>query len=201
MADVADVFISYHIASASNVVQRIDAELRRRGISCWYTEKDFAPGEDFARAVPREIAACRVFLLILDRGASRSPHVENEWGLAFRQKSVDIILFQVEKGFTSKWVDYCLVHTQRIDGTVPPIDDRIREVVDRIEEIVGVSKPRTTSEPLPIERKSPFGKKRREEQKEAERQKRELRKTQEELRRAKKEVERLREELRRRKNV
>ena len=138
---MADVFISYHVASAAGIVRQINAELRRRGIYCWYSETGVLVGEDFARAIPTEIEACRVFLLVLDEGANRSQYVENELGLAFRRKSrgeaIDIIPFQVEKSSLSGWMDYYLLHIQRIDGTVPPIYDRVREVVDQIEKVVG----------------------------------------------------------------
>lgn len=129
VANVADVFISYHVASGADVVRQIAEELHRRGISCWYSETGVAGGEDFAQTVPPQIEACKVFLLMVDEGATKSPHVENELGLAFKRKGEIMILpFRVEKCALSDWMRYYLVHTQIMDDRDKLID-RITKLV------------------------------------------------------------------------
>ena len=74
---VADVFISYHHDSAEKLVEQIAAALEKAGISCWYAKRDIPPGGDFARYIPLQINACKVFLLILSSGVCESRHVQN----------------------------------------------------------------------------------------------------------------------------
>lgn len=135
---MADVFISYHVKSASTVVRSISEQLEKRGISCWYSDTGVLGGEDFARTVPPEIASCRVFLLILDEGAAQSPHVESELGLAFKRKNeIKIIPFRTEKCPLSDWMQYYFVHIQIMNPHVkPPLEDRILELIFRVEKVV-----------------------------------------------------------------
>ena len=138
---MADVFISYHVASAKAAVEQIAAQLKKRGITYWYSETGVAGGEDFASTVPRQINACKVFLLMVDEGAAKSLHVQNELGLAFKRKSkgqdITILPFLVGECAFSDWMSYYLVHTQimynrdklieRIAELVPPSVPLVRK--------------------------------------------------------------------------
>ena len=82
---MADVFISYHEDSAGELAERIAAALDAGGVSCWCARREIGAGGDFAEAIPREIGRCRIFLLLISRGAVESPYVRNEIGLAFKR--------------------------------------------------------------------------------------------------------------------
>lgn len=136
---MADVFISYHIKSALETARKISGRLAERGISCWYSETGIRGGEDFAKTVPPQIETCKVFLLIVDKGAVQSNHVGNELGLAFKRvNQIAIIPFQTEECDLTYWTKYYLVHIQimKPDSTLS-MDDRIEKLVSRVEEAVG----------------------------------------------------------------
>ena len=119
---MADVFISYHEASAGELAEQIADALDAAGISCWCARRDMLPGSDFARVIPPQIHECRLFLPILNDSVYSSRHVENEVGLAFSRlnKGEAIRIFPVEIGsFARKdWVEYYFIHTQSIKVTL-----------------------------------------------------------------------------------
>ena len=113
---MADVFISYHEQSAGDIAAKIAAALEEAGISCWYAKRDIPAGGDFARYIPPQIDACKVFLLILNEGVYQSNHIENEVGLAFSRlnkgDNIKIIPLEIGDFKRESWVRYYLVHTQ-----------------------------------------------------------------------------------------
>lgn len=82
---MADVFISYHMATAGETVRKIATALEQRGLSCWYAEKDTLPGIQFAGVIPQAIRECELFLVVLDEGGNRSRDVWNEIALAYNK--------------------------------------------------------------------------------------------------------------------
>ena len=68
---MADVFSSYHEKSAGEIAAKIADALESVGISCWYAKRDIPSGGDFARSIPTQIDACKVFLLILNDNVVR----------------------------------------------------------------------------------------------------------------------------------
>ncbi|MBQ9618270.1 MAG: toll/interleukin-1 receptor domain-containing protein [Oscillibacter sp.] len=61
---MAEVFISYHEASAGALAGEIAGRLDKAGISSWCARRDMPPGADFADEIPSQIDACRLFLLL-----------------------------------------------------------------------------------------------------------------------------------------
>ncbi|MBQ6206705.1 MAG: leucine-rich repeat protein [Oscillospiraceae bacterium] len=111
MAEVKEVFISYHEASAWELVWKLADRLESAGISCWYAGRDIPIGGDFSVTVPKQIADCKVFLLILDKGAVKSEHVHTELYDAFdRYNKKEIAIFPLQIGdFTlTGWAHYFL---------------------------------------------------------------------------------------------
>ena len=108
---MADVFISYHEKSSGDIAKQIAEALNDVGVSCWYAEKDMPTGADFARVIPEEINRCKIFLLILDDGATQSRHVESELGLAFGGDRT-VMPYQVEQCALPGWMRYYLGHAQ-----------------------------------------------------------------------------------------
>lgn len=136
---MADVFISYHVASAAATVRQICEQLDKRGITYWYSETGVSAGESFARIIPRQIKMCKVCLWILDQGAAESKHVEREIMLADKAEDVKIIPFCLESirlNPQSEWTEYYLANIQKMDARTPPLDRRIKELVNLIEEIL-----------------------------------------------------------------
>lgn len=138
--DVSEVFVSYHEASAGELAQTIADKLEEAGISCWCARRDMPFGGDFARTIPGQIDACKVFLLLLNENAYRSDHIESEVGLAFsrRNKKRNLRILPVEIGdFTRRdWIEYYLIHTQSMKFPENPDARRIQELVNRIADLL-----------------------------------------------------------------
>ena len=133
---MADVFISYHEESAGELAEQIADALDDAGISAWCARRDMALGGNFAREIPNQIHACRLFLLILDDNVYHSEHIENEVGIAFSRvnKKENIRILPLELGeFTRKdWVEYYLIHTQGVKFPAQPDEKRLQRLVKQI---------------------------------------------------------------------
>ena len=134
---MADVFISYHEASAGELAQKIAEALDAAGISSWCARRDMPLGDDFARHIPKQIQNCRLFLWILNNDAYHSRHIEHEVGLAFRRlnQRKDIIILPIETpDFVlddGEWIAYYLIQIQ--SGKLPQADEaHIRKLVQTI---------------------------------------------------------------------
>ena len=132
---VAEVFISYHESSAGGLAAQIADTLEASGISCWYAKRDIPTGGDFARAIPLQIDACKVFLLILNENAQTSEHIGNELALAFRRwnRKKDITIFPVKIGDFEEesWIKYYLVRAQILKCAVLDAE-RMQELTRRV---------------------------------------------------------------------
>ena len=149
---MADVFISYHEASAGELAEEIADRLEDAGISCWCARRDMPLGGNFAREIPSRIHDCRLFLLILNESVYHSEHIESEVGIAFsrRNKQEDIRILPLEIGdFTRKgWVEYYLIHAQSVKFPENPDEQRIQRLVKRIARLLG-------KEPAPQQKPKP----------------------------------------------
>ena len=142
---MADVFISYHMKSAGEVVRQIAEALERDGVSCWYADNDMELGVAFMSAAARAIDQCKVFLAVLNRDALCSAHVAAEFALAFQRyneddKQIRLVPFMIDqtkfKEINSPNCDsigYCAALFSRIDG-VPPDEAHIRALAEKIRE-------------------------------------------------------------------
>lgn len=148
---MADVFMSYHVKSASEIVKEIVTALEareigtgsaRRNISCWYSGRDMPSGADFSHIVPSEIEKCNIFLVVMDRGALKSRHVERECKFADKRftgpesDTIKIIPYRVEDCDSDVGVGYYLTNIQRIDGiphTRRNMNRLVSEVVSTLE--------------------------------------------------------------------
>ena len=98
---MADVFISYHMESAGEVVRRIGAVLEADGVSCWYAERDMTLGA-FVGEIAEEIENCKVFLLVLNKESFHSAYVAAELALAFDRyahdcRQIALIPFRIDQ--------------------------------------------------------------------------------------------------------
>ena len=147
---MADVFISYHEDSAGELAEQIADALAAAGISCWYAKRDMPIGGDFARNIPPQINACRLFLLLLNDGVYQSRHIENEVGLAFSRlnKGENILILPLEIGnFIRKdWVAYYLIHTQSLKIALLDSVNQ-QELTRKIAESLGVTPKKTNPTP------------------------------------------------------
>ena len=128
-----DVFISYHTSTAMNIVSELGEKLESQGISCWYAPRDCEG--NFDEAIMSALNKASIFLLIINQGSMQSEHVKNEIHAAFTrysQKHMFITLFQIDDYPVNDTVQYFLGRIHRINGSQPPMKERIEEVVYRI---------------------------------------------------------------------
>lgn len=139
VTDTKDVFISYHMKSASEIVKQIAAALESVGITCWYAERDLPLGTTWTEDIPKAIHACKILLFILDEKSNRSEHVQNELHLAFQRiskhESVKIVTFKVDDCTLSDGVAYFTSRFQTINGK-PPDKERIQNLIEQLTVII-----------------------------------------------------------------
>ncbi len=137
-----DVFISHHTDTSLNIVEAIVNKLESNGIKCWYAPRDTE--DDFAGSITRAIKQCKVFLLILNKDASESPHVLNELNTVTKRLSkkeeVHILPFHTADDEISDRADYYVGRMHWIDAMTPPLEQRIDELCSRIGNILDVDR-------------------------------------------------------------
>ncbi len=134
-----DVFISHHTSSSLPIVEAIASRLEGAGIRCWYAPRDTEGS--YAGTIARAIASCKVFLLILNKSSSESPHVLNEIDLATKRltkgEDFSIIPFHIANDGISDDAQYYLGRLHWIDATTPPMDKHIDALCARIAKHLG----------------------------------------------------------------
>ena len=134
-----DVFISYHTDSSLHIVEAIVNKLEAGGVRCWYAPRDTEGA--YAGIIAKAISACKVFLLILNKPASESPHVLNELDLVTKRlakkEDVSIVPFHTADDDITDEAQYYLGRMHWIDAVTPPMYQRIDELCGRIFKIFG----------------------------------------------------------------
>ena len=137
---MADVFISYHEASAGDIAAKIADALKEAGISCWYAEQDLTIPVVFAEEIEEEIQDCKIFLLILNKESLQSAHIRNEVGLAFQRinnhEQMALMPVKVENCALSGALNYYL-NTLQISNAIPPNEQNIQRLIKRISIVLG----------------------------------------------------------------
>lgn len=135
-----DVFVSYHTESSLKIIESIVNKLEANSIKCWYAPRDTE--DDYAGSISKAINDCKVFLLILNKDASESPHVLNELNKVTKRLSkkeeIHVIPFHVADNEISEAADYYIGRMHWIDAMTPPLERRIEELYYKIQQIVGV---------------------------------------------------------------
>lgn len=134
-----DIFISHHTNSSLHIVEAIVNKLEAGGVRCWYAPRDTEGA--YAGIIAKAISACKVFLLILNKPASESPHVLNELDLVTKRlakkEDVNIIPFHTADDDITDEAQYYLGRMHWIDALEPPMYQRIDELCSRIFKIFG----------------------------------------------------------------
>ena len=85
------VFISYS-SKDSKIVEKIVAMLKEAGISYWKAPEMIPAGSNYAREIPRAIAQCQVFLLVISSYSQESIWVEKEIDCAINDRKTIVPL-------------------------------------------------------------------------------------------------------------
>ena len=137
---MADVFISHHVDTTWELAARIADKLKSAGISCWYCERDEKAGFRYMEKIAEAIESSRIFLLILNQKATYSDIINKEIHLAQELiqegKPIQLLQFRIEncKPTRAMRLIFAGIHYQ--DGIKPPMDERIKELTDQIQDII-----------------------------------------------------------------
>ena len=80
------VFISYATADRKQALKVCDA-LERRGVECWISARDVAPGENYQEEIVRALRAARAMVLVFSGAANDSDEIKKELSLASRYRT------------------------------------------------------------------------------------------------------------------
>lgn len=109
-----DVFISYS-RKDSKIVDRIEEELSKHGISCFIDRSNIDLGADFAEVIAKSIFECEIMLFIWSESSNQSENTANEIALAIDfEKS--IVSFKIGAFKPDYKLAYRLVRFNRIDA-------------------------------------------------------------------------------------
>ena len=128
-----DAFISYSSTDSAEAYA-VRNFLQRSGCTCWMAPDDISAGSDYAEAIPKAIADCRTFVLILSPDAQNSNWVRKELGKALDRYDWYLVFphFSIDKVTQEK--------AARLLGTIPPekliIMDRL---IDGVPQTAGAS--------------------------------------------------------------
>ena len=76
----ADIFISFASQDAK-IASTICTALENRGFTCWISDRDIHPGENFQSAIVRAIRSAKVLLLVFTANSNRSDEMTKELAL------------------------------------------------------------------------------------------------------------------------
>lgn len=134
-----EVFISYHTGSSAETVKQLAEALESTGITCWYAPRD-VEGR-YASSIVKAIQSCKVFLVVLSKGANLSEHVMNEIECAFtrfsKHEDITLLPFRVDEFELNMDLSYYLSRIHIMDGGIPPAVLKVQELIDRIGNILG----------------------------------------------------------------
>lgn len=129
------VFIS-HSSRDNDIALRICDRLESMGVRCWLDRKDLdgnaLEGVDYARAIVRAIDHSSIFVSVLTEAAEHSENVKNETELAHRKRALGMVIlpFRLSRENLAEEFKYYFCRTNMFDGTLPPLEERIRAFCD-----------------------------------------------------------------------
>ena len=123
------VFISYASRDGKRALA-ICNDLEKRGVACWISTRDVAPGENYQEAIVQALRQSRAVVLVFSAAANSSDEIKKELSLASRYR-IPVITLRLEAVEPSDAFAYELSTRQWIDA-FRNRDKAIGQVVDRI---------------------------------------------------------------------
>lgn len=132
----AEVFISYS-SENQEIADMLVKAAARNGISCWIASKSMEAGS-YAKQIVQGIRAARVFVVIVSADAIASPHVKNELDIATGRirDGLVIVPFKIDDADLDDECRYYLGRQEFYFGKVPPMEDRIDHLVEKIKAVL-----------------------------------------------------------------
>ncbi len=125
------VFIS-HSSIDNAIALQIYEQLDALGIKCWLDRVNLdgnaMEGTNYVRAIVQAIEHAAIFVSVLTDAAERSENVKNETDIAHQRRANGMLLcpFRLTSEDLAEEFRYYFARTNIVDGTVPPLEERIR---------------------------------------------------------------------------
>lgn len=129
------VFLSYSRID-KRWVNDIALELESRGIPYWVDLESIAPGDEWPAKIAKAIDSAQVMVVILSDNASESMYVRCEVTYALKRGLV-IIPCRAENAELKGGLGFTLANIQSMDVFDPPRDEKVRQIVDSVERVLG----------------------------------------------------------------
>lgn len=130
------VFISYSSKDQS-VADLLVSTLEQQNISCWIATKSIHEGS-YAAQIVQGIRNAKVFIVLLSKNSIASNQVKNEIDRAFSRlaSGLKIVPFIIDDAELDDECSYYLCRQEFYFGNTPPIVDRIRELADKVSDML-----------------------------------------------------------------
>ena len=135
------VFISYATADRKEALSVCKA-IERRGVRCWISTRDVAPGENYQEAIVHSLRGSRAMVLVFSEAANNSDEIKKELSLASRYH-VPVMALRIEDVEPSDAFAYELSTRQWIDA-FEGWDKSIDALIDRLQQVAGTDPAATT---------------------------------------------------------
>ena len=123
------IFISYATADRKAAL-RVTEAIERRGIRCWISTRDVAPGENYQEAIVRALREAPAVVLVFSAAANNSDEIKKELSLASRFR-VPVMTLRIEDVEPSDAFAYELSTRQWIDA-FDGLENSIDGLVSRV---------------------------------------------------------------------
>ena len=133
--NTGNVFISYS-SEEYNEASTIRSILTANGISCWMAPESIPFGSNYAREIPKAIAECKVFLLILSKKSQKSRWVALELDRAMNESKL-IYPLQIEDCAIVDPFNFMLSQTQRYNAYTEKMN-AMKRLVLSLRQILGL---------------------------------------------------------------
>jgi ribosomal protein S18 len=129
------IFVS-HASKDMKIATALCRGLEQRGVGCWISSRDIAPGANYQDAIDRAIRAARAMVLVFTGNANDSPEILKELSLASAYRVV-VIPVRAEDVLPTGAFKYELSTRQWID-----LFDHWDQALEKVAEQVGRIAPR-----------------------------------------------------------
>lgn len=132
----SDVFVSYS-SKDQRTADALVKKLKMNGLKPWIATEDIKEGS-YAKQIIQAIRDAKIFLVVISKNSINSEHVKNEIDRAFQRlrEGMIIIPFVVDDTELDDECQYYLCRQEMFYGTVPPVDERIEELITHIKNIL-----------------------------------------------------------------
>lgn len=124
-----DVFISYN-SSDKHIADAVCHYLEERKLRCFIAPRDIVP-PDWAGSITRAIEHSQAFVIVVSEHSIQSNEVAKEITLATRVSNY-IFPFRVDDSMPDGRMTYHLSAFHWIDAITPPMEQRLKELAERI---------------------------------------------------------------------